>query len=460
MKPELRSAALVDDFLRGRLNRRDLLRRAAALGVSAPVIAALDGIGVRSAFAQAATGGGNKAKGPKVDKLVLWTRSSPDATDNTEWMHITNVANAYTQQVGTKIELVTVPDKDFKNKMAVSAPNGQGPDVFGPIAHDWLGEFAVQGIALEVPDSAIDNKADFNADGFALCTIDDKLYAMPLFLESVALIYNTAMVPKPPTTWADLVSMATGLTKGNVYGFGFPLLEQYHEGGFFMGLGSYIFKYAEGKFDTNDIGLDNAGGVAASEFLRDMYFKKQPPMPSAAIDRKSMHTVQEGMMEQSQLAMTINGPWREAPLTKAGIKFGVAKLPTLPNGQPMKPFIGVQAWVANAYGKNKDAALDFLSFATGTDSAVELFKAFNKVPVRQSALQSPALADHPTLSNWAAQLKDGVPMPNIPAMSGVWTPWGDAMDAIIPRNTGNDQIKPLLDSAVTTIKKNIKDIES
>ena len=57
---------------------------------------------------------------------------------------------------------------------------------------------------------------------------------------------------------------------------------------------------------------------------------------------------------------------------------------------------------------------------------------------------------------WTAQAADGVPMPNIPAMSNVWKPWGDAMDAIIPANAPDDQIQTLLDNAVGQIKTAIE----
>lgn len=393
--------------------------------------------------------------GPKVDKLTFWTRSLKDAPDNNEYAALEALGKAYTDATGTPVELVSIPDADFKSKMSISAPAGEGPDVYGPIAHDWIGEFAIQQIALEVPDSAIKDKADIIPSALDATTVNGKLYALPVFVESVALIYNKAMVPNPPKTWDELVKTATDLTKGDVYGFGFPLLEQYHEGPFFMGFGGYIFKYDNGKFNTDDIGLNNDASIQAAKFLRDMYHSKQPALPDVAIDRANMHTMQEGMMEAGKLAMTINGPWRENPLKKAGIDYGVAKLPALPNGKPMVPFLGVQAFAANAFSKNKEAALDFLSFATCSANVAELFKSFNKAPVRKSAAAVAAQVN-PNMETWTAQAADGVPMPNIPAMSNVWKPWGDAMDAIIPGNAPDDQIKGLLDNAVAQIKTAIE----
>jgi arabinogalactan oligomer/maltooligosaccharide transport system substrate-binding protein len=455
MKPDRETAALRSEVARRRMNRREILRWGAGLGLSAPMIAGL----LKTAPAVSAQEGTAVAKGPQVDKLVFWTRSTPDAPNNTEWANLQNVAKAYTDQVGTEIEMVTVPDADFRNRLSISAPAGEGPDILGPIAHDWVGEIALQEIALEVPDSVITAKDDFLPASLALSSFEGKLYGLPLFAESVALVYNKDMVPEAPATWDDLVAVATELTEGDVYGFGFPLLEQYHVGGFFMGFGSYIFKYADETFNTDDIGLNNEGGVEAAKFLRDMYNQKKPPMPEVAIDRTNMHGVQEGMMEQGQLAMTINGPWREAPLTQAGINYGVAKLPTLPNGNPMKPFLGVQAMLASAYSDKQEAALDFLNFITQTASVEELFKAFIKLPVRTTAVETETVKANPNMAIWGEQAQDAEPMPNIPAMSNVWTPWGDALDGIIPENASDEQVKELLDGAVENIKAAIAETQ-
>jgi maltose-binding protein MalE len=367
------------------------------------------------------------------------------------------MANAYTEATGTPIEMVTVPDADFKQKMGTLAPAGEGPDVYGPIAHDWIGEFAIQGIAAEIPGDLIDGQNDILAVAIEAATVEGTLSALPIFVESVALIYNVDMVPTAPTTWEELVTMATELTAGDVYGFGFPLLEQYHEGGFYHAFGSYIFGYADGQFDVEDIGLNNEGGVTAAKFLRDMFHTQQPPMPQVAIDRTNMHVQQEGMMEAKQIAMTINGPWREAPLTAAQINYGVAKLPTLPGGETMRPFLGVQCWAASTHSQKLEAALDFISFATGTNSVVEQYKGFIKAPVRQSALDSAEVQANPHMATWTEQAADGVPMPNIPEMSQVWVPWGDAIDAIIPPNAADEEVQSLLDGAAEQIKSNIEE---
>lgn len=404
----------------------------------------------------AAAGGGDSCQtsAAKVDKLVWWTRVQQA---DPEWDEVQQIAQAYTQRTGTPVEIVNVPDADFRSRMSVAAPAGEGPDVFGPVAHDWIGEFAIQQIAAEVPQGVIKNQDEIIESALAAATLDGKLYGAPLFVESVGLIYNKDMVPEPPKTWDELVQKAKELTQGETYGFAFPLLEQYHEGPFLQGFGGYIFKYDPASgFDINDIGLNNQGSIEAIKFLRDMYHQQNPPMPEVVIDRANMHGVVEGMMESGQVAMTINGPWREVPLQEAGINYGVAKLPTLPNGQPMKPFLGVQVIGASAFSQHKEAAFDLMNFITCTDSVVTYFKGSAKVPVRQSALQAPEVQANPNVAVWNEQAAEGIPMPNIPAMANVWKPWGDAVDAIIPPNTPDDQIQQIMDTAVEQIRAAIK----
>lgn len=49
----------------------------------------------------------------------------------------------------------------------------------------------------------------------------------------------------------------------------------------------------------------------------------------------------------------INGPWAFQPYEAAGINYGVAPLPTLPDGKPMSSFLGVKGYVVSTGVKTK-----------------------------------------------------------------------------------------------------------
>lgn len=367
--------------------------------------------------------------------------------------------SAYTAAVGTPVELVTVPDADFKQKMSQAAPAGDGPDVFGPVAHDWLGEFAVQKIAQSWTPEAVAGASELSAPSVAAVSVDGQIYGMPLFSEALALMRNTDLVPDAPTTWADLVAKATELTSGDQYGFVFPILTQYYQGPFFFGFGSYVFPYADGVFDTADIGLNNEGGVNAAKFLRDMYHTQQPAQPEAVLDQASAGGYIDGLFESRQLAMTMAGPWREPAATAAGVPYAISALPALPNGNIPVPFVGFQAMCANAYSENVAAAQDLINYMGSAEGIGMMVGGFNKAPVRSSATQA-AVELNPNFEQWLAQEETGVVMPNIPAMSKVWEPWGSAMTGIIVNNVPDEEVQGLLDEAVATIDAEIQRSQS
>ena len=130
MKPVTQESVLLEDFQSGKIGRRELLRRGAMLGLSATALGAIARGGVRSASAQdAAAGFGNEPKGPQVDKLTFWTRASADDPSAEGapnlYSQLQAVADAYKAAIGTTVELVTVPNDDFRSRMSLAAPGGR-----------------------------------------------------------------------------------------------------------------------------------------------------------------------------------------------------------------------------------------------------------------------------------------------------------------------------------------------
>lgn len=435
----------------GTMSRREALKRAGMLGVAA---AAAGSVG--QVVAQDATPAAEptvyEPQGPKVEKLLFWTRSSPDSSIN-EWNALKAATDRYTELVGTPIEMVTVVDADFRNNLSLAAPTGNGPDVFGPVAHDWIGELALQEITLATNDLV--GLEDIPQSSVDAVTYEGNVYGYPLFSESLLLYRDKDIIPEAPTTWDELVQMATDATKDDVWGFAFPLLEQYYAGAFFHAAGGYIFKNNDGTLDYNDIGLNNEGSVEAAKWLRDMFNNKVPPMPEDLIDRNNAGGFIDGIQEAGQLGMTIAGPWREPAVRDAGINYEFSKLPTAPNGVDLQPFSGIQVMCANAFGTQQEASLDLLNFLGSVEGVGLMFEGFNKAPVH-SSMQAQAVEVSPTLGMVMEQVAVAVPMPNIPQMSQVWTPWGGALDGIVIENVSDEEVQSLLDAAVEQIKTAIE----
>lgn len=385
-----------------------------------------------------------------ASRLVVWTQFGETTA---EYKAFRQLADEFTNQTGTAVELVPVPWDDFIKKIGLAFPAGQGGDLIVTWPHDWIGQWAKQGLLMPLPDDVLGNeRSQYPASSLQAVTYDGKLYGLPVTVESVALVYNKKLVPEPPATWAELVAMARRLNKGDQHGFLMPLLEQYHTYGIVRGFGGYVFKWTGSGYDYADIGLNNEGAVQAFSFLRNLYLTERI-FPPAVIDRSTQHAVTTGKFEEGKVGMQINGPWVIPGARKAGIDVGVALLPLLPNGKRMVPFTGVQFVGINAYTRNKEAALTLAKMYASRLGQEVLFLATGRVPVRRDVLQLDSVKKDPFVAVWAKQAELGEPMPNIPEMQAVWKPWGDAMDVIVP---GKGDVKPMMDKAVSQIRQGIE----
>ncbi|PAF11640.1 hypothetical protein CHH61_26230, partial [Shouchella clausii] len=51
-----------------------------------------------------------------------------------------------------------------------------------------------------------------------------------------------------------------------------------------------------------------------------------------------------GLFKEGKAIAVQNGPWAFKDYSDAGVNYGVAAMPKLPNGEPVKTFMGVKGW--------------------------------------------------------------------------------------------------------------------
>jgi maltose-binding protein MalE len=132
--------------------------------------------------------------------------------------------------------------------------------------------------------------------------------------------------------------------------------------------------------------------------------------------------------------MIIDGPWAVQSFRTAGVNFGVAALPKLPNGKASSPFVGVQALFVNKYSKNTKEAWDLIRYLS-IHLPMPLFKASGRVPVLKSAAKNKLVQSNPVTKVVIQAANNGEPMPNIPAMDVVWGPMGDQLQLLVQGKT-------------------------
>ncbi|WP_019587048.1 maltose ABC transporter substrate-binding protein [Deinococcus apachensis] len=386
--------------------------------------------------------------------LSLALLGSASAANLTVWTHfgtgelawLKSQAQAYEQKTGNKVTVVSVPFDQIPDKFIQSAPKGQGPDVIVTLPQDRLGQMAAAGV-VEPLNKYVTTTTDFDRTAVSAFTYQGKLLGLPMFAESVALVYNKKLVSKAPTTWAEFLKTAQANTGNGKFGFLYDLSNAYMGYGFINAYGGYVFKNNGGTLNTKDIGLANTGADKASAFLNDLRYKYNLVPEGVSGDAA------RSAFLQGRLAMFLTGPWDMSDIKKAGLDVGIVPFPTPPGAtSKWSPFVGVQGTLINAYSKNKAAAAAFAKQITSSDAQVAFNKAGGRIPVSLSARTK--LKADPVVAGFGRTISVGTPMPNVPQMGAVWGPWSNAIAQSVQKP--NQNYTQILDKAVQEINSNIK----
>lgn len=368
-------------------------------------------------------------------ELVVWSHLTQD-----EVKALQPIANDWGKKKGYSVKVLT--DQGSFQSFQTAAMSGKGPDIMFGLPHDNLGPFWKAKLLEPIPSNLID-KSKFVAMSLDACSYDGKLYALPIAMETYALFYNTSKVKQAPKTMSQFLTLA------KKYGFMYEVNNFYFSFAFIAQNGGYVFKNKGGALDPNNIGLATNGAIQGLSLIRD-FVQKYKFMPK---DIKG--DIAKGNFQNGKIAFYISGPWDVQDFVKAKVPFAVAPLPKTDSGKATPSFVGVQAAFVSAKSKNKSAALDLLKYLV-ENSAIKLFEVGHRIPVLNSALNDPKVKADKVMSAFAEQAKVGIPMPNIPEMSAVWTPTGNALSLV---TTGKATPKQAADTMVKQIKQGIAQMQ-
>lgn len=355
------------------------------------------------------------------------------------------VANYNTSKGGkTKVTTLAVPYDAFADKISAAVPRGKGPDIF-IYAQDRLGGWIEAGNTVEPIDFFIedDTKARFIPTTVEAMNYQGTLYGLPLNFKCIAMIYNKKLVPTPPKTSAELVTITKKLTdeKTGKVGLAYSYGDFYYHAALLNGFGGGVF--GAGRKPT----LNSPENIKSLELiLRWLDVDKiVPKEPSTALVTSLFNTQKSGIV--------FSGPWFLGEIA-SGISYGIASLPTLveAGGKPMKPWITVEGMYIAAPSKNKEAAYEFIKFATDVASAKILALQGRQTPSNKNVYNDPQVLADPTLKGFRSQVEVAVPMPNYPEMTMVWSPVTTAMNTIIHHTASP---KAAMDAAQKQLEQDI-----
>jgi maltose/maltodextrin transport system substrate-binding protein len=372
------------------------------------------------------------ASAQEAGRLLVWINGDKG------YNGLQKVGDGFAKTAG--IPVTVEHPEDAPSKFAQAAAAGKGPDVFC-WPHDRLGEWAQSGLVVPIsPSKKVHD--DIEDTAWKAFGYQGKTWGYPLSVESIGLIYNTALVKTPPKSFDDVIKLDKELSaKGkkailwdynNTY-FTWPLLAA--NGGFVFG------RDAKGEYDASKVGVNTPGAIKGAELLASL-------VKNGQMTKGAGYAEMESGFNKGNVAMMISGPWAWDNLRKNKIDFGVAPIPDVA-GKPTKTFVGVLGCMIASSSKNKDVAKEFLEGSVLSVAGLKMINA--DVPLGTPANKAfyKELSENPNIKATMENVHRGEPMPNIPQMGKFWSAMASALENI---TNGRQSAKEGLDAAATRIQ--------
>jgi arabinogalactan oligomer/maltooligosaccharide transport system substrate-binding protein len=338
---------------------------------------------------------------------------------------------------------------DARELLKTFGPSGNGADVF-QFPHDHLAAAIIEDLVLALP-TATKTRLDAISHplGLQIATLSydesaksfdpespnsvERLYAVPMSIESIGLFYNKEFVTEVPTTFeallaevalfnAELAADGSGLTNAEKGIYGLATSSHWAD--------SYFMQPIYSAFDFYPFGPElnnpNAVGFETAVDALDFMVNTLKPMVTGATGNHNSVTGGTNF-ENGLIPYIISGPWMHEAYKSAELNYGVAQFPTI-GGEETRTFAGAQMAAVYKYSKNPEDAIKFVEFLS-SDVAMQLqYDMKGKLPAlnNDGLANITGLIDDELMLAMADQLVTSVPMPTIPQVQYYWGP-GETM---------------------------------
>lgn len=281
---------------------------------------------------------------------------------------INEILADFTEQTGIKTKLSVVKWDEYWTMLEAGATGGSLPDVFWMHSNEsqrYMSNDMLLDITDKIAESEIIDPANYPADIWGLYTLDDKYYAIPKDVDTIALWYNKAMFdeagveyPTADWTWDDVTEAAKKLTKEDGSQYGLAVRNDNNQAGYYnlvFDNGGYII-----SDDKTKSGWDDPKTIEGMQTLETWITEGVMP---------SLETISENgedvLFQSGKVAMVLQGSWmlaayRDNEYTAANCD--VVELPkNASTGRRCSVYNGL-GWAASANGEHTEEAWQLIEY--------------------------------------------------------------------------------------------------
>ena len=275
---------------------------------------------------------------------------------------INEILADFTEETGIKTKLTVVKWDEYWTMLEAGAQGGSLPDVFWMHSNEserYMSNDMLLDLTDKIAESDVIDPANYPEDIWGLYTHEDKYYAVPKDVDTIALWYNKTMFdeaemeyPTADWTWDDMFEAAKKLTKDDGSQYGLALRNDNNQAGY------YNMIYDNGGFVINDdkteSGWDDPKTIEAMEQVEE--FIKAGVMPS-------METMSENgedvLFQSGKVAMVLQGSWMLATYRDNEYTAENCDCVELPKSATTDRRVSIYnglGWAASASGSNTENA--------------------------------------------------------------------------------------------------------
>lgn len=374
---------------------------------------------------------------------------------------IAQVVDVYNQSQGkVHVTFVQLPPPSSSTQVhqalvqQLARRNGT-PDVFTQDVI-WIAEFASAGWAL--PLDAYFGKAvqsQYFPGLIQACTFNGKLTALPWHVDSGMLYYRKDLLAQAgapvPTTWQELTETAQKIQKAGGAKFGY--LWQGKQAEVLVCDMVEVVGSAGGAIlapDGKTVLVAEPPAVQGVQFLHDtIHTSKISPQDVLSWDEEPSR----GPFTAGEAVFLRNWSYvykiaQDPSASSVVDKVGVAPLPHFPGHQSAACLGGYQYGV-NAHTRNRDAAIDFITWMSSPETQLRFATGLGLAPTRPSVFDQPALIQsQPFMHTLRDVFVGATPRPVTPQYPQVTL----ALQSAVSRALVNGQVQQELSRAKTALQ--------
>lgn len=329
-------------------------------------------------FSMTACGGssddGKKEEGTEANKESDKGSDSKDVElsvsiwDANQEPGIKEILADFTEETGIKTKLSVVKWEEYWTMLEAGAQGGSLPDVFWMHSNEserYMSNDMLLDLTDKIAESDKIDPENYPEDIWGLYTYDDKYFAVPKDVDTIALWYNKAMFdeaglayPTADWTWDDVTEAAKKLTKEDGSQYGLALRNDNNQAGYYNLIydnGGYII-----SDDKTKSGWDDPKTIEAMEMLEGWI--KDGVMPPLEVMAENGENV---LFQSGKVAMVPQGSWMVAAYRDNEYTAENCDLVELPKsattGRRVSLYNGL-GWAAAANGEHTEEAWKLIEY--------------------------------------------------------------------------------------------------